>query len=241
LQNDVVGVNARDLLPALLAVKSTAKAARSTDQKVLQLLRNWDFRYTAAAPQPAIWEVWYGLLQEAIWADELGSDTQKDPTVLPYRYPSRDRTLRLLTQQADTARWFDDIRTHHHRETRAELVQRSFRLAIDSLTRHLGPDPAQWHWWQQKSTNLKHVALLPGFGAERTGPSWRMVVALDPQRPQGWGVYPGGQSGNPGSPFYDDQLEFWRTGRLYPLLYLLSPDEASPRIAGRARLQATAE
>jgi penicillin G amidase len=256
LQNDVVGVNARDLLPTLLAIPPAA-TQRPAEQAARKLLNDWDYRYAANTPQPAIWEVWYGLLQDAIWADELGSDTKKDPTSLPLRYPNRDRTLRLLTQANDTARWFDDITTPNRRETRPELVQRSFRLAIDSLTKHLGPDPMQWRWWQQKSTDIKHVALLPGFGfddvecgggagivnatTERTGPSWRMVVALDPKRPQAWGVYPGGQSGNPGSPFYADQLEFWRTGQLYPILYLLSPDETSPRIAGRARLRSTAE
>ncbi len=261
LQNDVVSVNARDLLPTLLSILPAADGAspaRPAEEAARKLLGAWDYRYLAAAPQPALWEVWYGLLQEAIWADELGSkDPKTDPTALPLRFPNRDRTLRLLTAQADTACWFDDISTPRHRETRPELVRRSFRLAVDSLTRHLGPDPAKWQWWRQKSTDIKHVALLKGFGfedvlcgggasivnatTERTGPSWRMVVALDPQRPQGWGVYPGGQSGNPGSPYYADQLEFWRTGQLYPLLYLLSPDEVSPRIAGRTRLSSAGQ
>nr|GFC81114.1 hypothetical protein [Tanacetum cinerariifolium] len=45
--------------------------------------------------------------------------------------------------------------------------------------------------------------------SERTGPSWRMVVALGPQV-RAYGVFPGGQSGNPGSAAYDDMLETWR-------------------------------
>ncbi len=251
LQNDEVSVGARDLLPTLLPYLPAPGGALPSEQTALALLRRWDFRYAPDAPQPAIWEVWYSLLQDAIWQDNLGTDPA-DPTAPPLRYPARDRTRRLLAEAPDSARWFDDTRTPDHRETRAELVRRSFRLAIDSLTRHLGPDPAQWPWWRQRSTDIKHVALLPGFGfddvksgggaaivnatTERTGPSWRMVVALNPQRPQAWGVYPGGQSGNPGSPFYADQLEHWRTGKLYPLLYLLSAEEPDARVAGRTTL-----
>ena len=31
------------------------------------------------------------------------------------------------------------------------------------------------------------------------------------------GVYPGGQSENPGSPLYDDQMSFWAKGQYLPL------------------------
>ncbi|MBC7446989.1 MAG: penicillin acylase family protein, partial [Hymenobacteraceae bacterium] len=255
LQNDLIGVNARDLLPALLPLVP-APNARPAEVAAARLLATWDYRYAASAPQPALWEVWYGVLQDAIWQDELGfspAARSLSPAPPPMRYPTRERTRRLLAEQADTTRWFDDLNTPEHRETRTELVRRSFRLAVDSLQKHLGSDPAAWQWWRQKSTDVKHVALLPGFGfddvhcsggagivnatTERTGPSWRMVVALNPRRPQAWGVYPGGQSGNPGSPYYADQFEHWRTGQLYPLLYLLAANEASSRVVGRLVLR----
>ena len=44
------------------------------------------------------------------------------------------------------------------------------------------------------------------------GPSWRMVVELDPKGPKAVGVYPGGQSGNPGSTYYDNFIESWALG-----------------------------
>ena len=34
------------------------------------------------------------------------------------------------------------------------------------------------------------------------GPSWRMIVHLTPET-EAYGVYPGGQNGNPGSKYYD--------------------------------------
>ncbi len=250
LQNDVLSVNARDLLPILLPILApTAPAAPESPltQKGFTLLQAWDYRYPADAAAPVLYEVWYGLLLDAIWHDELGGSD-----AAPMRYPSRDRTRRLLTKAPDTARWFDDVTTPEHRETRTELVRRTFGAALDTVQRKFGPEPTQWRWWRQKSTDIKHVARLAGFGyddlacggagstpnaiTERNGPSWKLVVALGPRGPQAWGVYPGGQSGNAGSPYYADQLDAWRTGQLYPLLFLSAADAADPRIKSRLTL-----
>jgi penicillin amidase len=72
--------------------------------------------------------------------------------------------------------------------------------------------------------------------SERNGPSWRMVVALGPQV-QAYGVYPGGQSGNPGSPFYNNMLETWRVGQLDELVFLRAAQEQHPRVPTAWTLQ----
>jgi penicillin G amidase len=41
--------------------------------------------------------------------------------------------------------------------------------------------------------------------------SWRMIVgSAHPE--QSVGIYPGGQSGDPDSPYYDDQMRLWAKG-----------------------------
>jgi len=42
---------------------------------------------------------------------------------------------------------------------------------------------------------------------------------------RGYGAYPGGQSGNPGSKSYDEFVETWRNGELYELLFLREKPE----------------
>jgi penicillin amidase len=56
-----------------------------------------------------------------------------------------------------------------------------------------------------------------------------MVVQLGPVV-KGYGIFPGGESGNPGSFYYDDMLQTWKDGRLNELLFLQSPNESSKRI-----------
>ena len=56
-----------------------------------------------------------------------------------------------------------------------------------------------------------------------------MVVELG-EPTQAYGIYPGGQNGNPGSPYYDDFVDTWAKGK-YDTLWVMKPNEGSdPRI-----------
>jgi penicillin amidase len=59
-----------------------------------------------------------------------------------------------------------------------------------------------------------------------------MVVELGP-KVRAWGNYPGGQSGHPGSKFYDDFVDDWAAGKPYELVFLRSADEPNPAVVGR--------
>jgi penicillin G amidase len=51
------------------------------------------------------------------------------------------------------------------------------------------------------------------------GPSWRMIVQMTTPT-EAYGVYPGGQSGNPGSKYYDDYLDNWVEGKYNKLWFM---------------------
>ncbi|GAB3734355.1 penicillin acylase family protein [Hymenobacter agri] len=252
LQNDVLDLNAQLMLPRMLALVSdpalgaTPPAASSAEGNVLAELRRWPYQYTASAVGPTIFNLWYNTLVKQLWQDDFPIAT----TGPALRYPGRDRTNTLLLSEPNSP-WVDDRRTPT-RETLPQLALQSLRFTTDSLTRKFGPLSPKWHWAAQKSTDVLHLLQLPGFGemdldcgggagivnatSERNGPSWRMVVALGPQV-KAYGVYPGGQSGNPGSPFYNNLLETWRVGKLDELVFLRSATEANPRVATAWTLQ----
>ena len=56
-----------------------------------------------------------------------------------------------------------------------------------------------------------------------------MVVALGPEV-EAWGIFPGGETGNPGSPHYDAFVDDWVDGKMYELLYLRSADDVGDRV-----------
>jgi penicillin amidase len=245
LQNDDLNVTAQQLMPRLLELAAgpangdTLVASNSPEARVLTEMRRWNYHYTTDALAPSVFDLWFSNLMKRIWGDDFGLKA----TGLEMRNPARDRSKTLILRE-ENSRWIDDRRTPQH-ETLPQLVRQSLRFAIDSLTRKYGPIGPEWAWKNQKSTDILHMLQIPGFGhmdldcgggagivnatTNRTGPSWRMVVALGPQV-KAYGVFPGGQSGNPGSAAYDDMLETWRVGKLNELVFLRTAGEPNPRV-----------
>jgi len=236
LQNDNFNIHAQTVLPFLLShIQATRLNAHQ--QQVLNAMQQWRYQYNPAEIAPTVFELWWQLFNQAIWEDDFAN------SALELRYPSRDRTIHLIQQEPQSS-WLDNRNTPQ-KETLTELVNTSFQAATDSLQRQLGTIGNKWQWASYKKTSIQHIANLPGFGkpnlnigggrgivnatSERHGPSWRMVVALGPQV-QGYGVYPGGQSGNPGSFYYDNMIETWRLGKLNSLVYLQKRTDKSPAI-----------
>ena len=100
-----------------------------------------------------------------------------------------------------------------------------------ATTEHGEPDSGGWTWSAIRNANIGHLLRIPDWSANGVpvqggpstlaplsgsggfGPSWRMVVELAPEV-RAWGIYPGGQSGNPASSRYRDRIQRWSNGRL---------------------------
>jgi penicillin amidase len=54
-----------------------------------------------------------------------------------------------------------------------------------------------------------------------------MIVSLT-DKTEAYGIYPGGQSGNPGSPYYDTFIDRWAAGSYLPL-WVMGPDETADK------------
>jgi penicillin amidase len=67
------------------------------------------------------------------------------------------------------------------------------------------------------------------------GPSWRMIVQLG-DNTEAYGVYPGGQSGNPGSPFYDNGIDNWVNGKYFKLWFMREGDRMDKKIKWTMKL-----
>jgi len=52
-----------------------------------------------------------------------------------------------------------------------------------------------------------------------------MIVELTSEGPQAYGVYPGGQVGQPGSRHYRDMVDHWSQGKYYELHFWRRPPQ----------------
>ena len=113
---------------------------------------------------------------------------------------------------------------------------------VANLRERFGPDASQWGWGRVRPLTLEHPlgrvkALAPIFNrgpfpwggdgntvSQASGTSPMVIASLRCVIPLGdWDearfVLPGGQSGNPFSPHYDDQLPLWQRGEGIPIAW----------------------
>ena len=244
LQNDNLNLRARTVLPTLLQLLAEADLT-PTEKAVYDTLKMWNFEARRDLIAPIIFEYWWREFYRGVWRDDMQSEHGR------LLWPRADITIELVLNHPDSP-FFDD-RTTEDRETLALLAQRTFKIAVQNLETDFGPPGQNWRWGKARGTDILHLAQIPGLGrmrletngnyaivnatSRRAGPSWRMVVDLTPGKVRGWGVYPGGQSGNPGSPFYDNMIEAWVNGEYYELLFLKSPEESHKNIVTQTRFE----
>ncbi len=243
LQLDTKNLHAESVLPTLLGMIKENDLTPE-ESGMFEELTSWNFFNDADKIAPAVFDRWWKKLYRVIWDDEFSD-------VGAYlRYPSKYQTARKILEEPDS-KWFDDIRTEKI-ENLQELILSSFSETCTELEKSFGKMSESWHWGKVKSTDITHLARISGFGrmdlnaggdlgivnaiGRTHGPSWRMVVALGPEV-QAWGIYPGGQSGNPGSLNYDDFIDSWMKGELAELLFLKSEDQQNIRILSKLTLR----
>ncbi|MEP1152420.1 MAG: penicillin acylase family protein [Balneola sp.] len=226
LQMDDFSHYAKTLLPSLLEWVTTDSLVENGDE-ILELMKDWNYYMEAEEIAPSFFRHWSGNFYRAVLYDEFGT------TDVSLRLPSRDRFVEIVKSEPNFE-FIDNVETEET-ETRAQIATASFNETVTELTNYLGEFGDDWKWGYFIENDVDHLASIPGLGRQNLfssgsgeavnatrgqhGPSWRMVVEVGPEV-KGYGVYPGGASGNPGSPNYDSMIEPWRTGNLFELKFM---------------------
>jgi penicillin amidase len=247
-QNDVYDKAAERFLPVFLAALRDADLIDAVAQRARNELNRWDYIANRESPAPILWLKWLELYRDAVWKDEWTSRGIKQPAG-NWGFSDNNRrepmleVLEYLTREFPKSAWFDNRATPEG-ETRDDAIRRSFRLMTAAVKKEFGEHPADWQWGKINRLKIDSLSGVPALGRSGVplpgtaftlnpgsdggtvggGASWRMIVDLaDPQHSRG--VYPGGQSGSPESPHYDDQIAVWAGGRYLPLNAVSNPDK----------------
>lgn len=229
MQTDNYNVFAETALPFLLAyIREDSLGA--AEKKYLAILKSWNKRNDAGEKGATVFSVWFDLLEQLIWNDEL--QQQPQPFELPDSYTLIDALKK------DSLFSFIDNITTSAKETLGYQVTNAFKKAAAGLD--YAEKEGRLGWGAYKDAGVRHLLrlaplsryhLATGGGAniinatkQFHGPSWRMIVHLT-DATEAYGVYPGGQSGNPGSKYYDDFVDDWAAGKYYRL-WVMKKEEA---------------
>lgn len=236
LQMDFTSIPWREMRDGILGA-----AAPAGDLGVLvDLLRDWDGRVEPDSTAATVFEVAVAELCRMIAETKAPRSSayavgQGFSPLVPFNTLMVRRVshlVGLLEERPDG--WFDDGWD--------EVIRTAMRRTRDTLIERFGPDPRTWAWGDVRRLTLSHpMGMRPpldriwnigpirhGGDANTINPS--PVDPRDPLAPPAFAIsslrfvveagawdlarfcLPGGQSGNPYSRHYSDQIELWASG-----------------------------
>lgn len=239
IQLDVRSVAAEPILAAVEAAAASPRYAKAdADARVsIDRLRLWD-RQVDGRPVVTLYQAFVRALWRRTFADELDAAVYKEL----FEYGSSERFVGLYAIVDDpSARWWNDIVTIDHRETRDDIVLLAAADALVELRTSLGQE-SNWAWDRVHTVTFRHTLSAGGFALHwffsrgpvpQPGDSWTVrktsindrepyaIIDLPSYRQvldvgnwdQSLSVNTTGQSGHPMSPHYFDQNALWSTGR----------------------------
>lgn len=193
----------------------------------LEVLNTWggdsyelgDMNKDLAAP--TIFSVWYDYFERNTFDDDFED--------LKYSHYPQENIFENLTYYNQSVKWFDNISTNNKIESIEEIAYISLNNAIDFLTEYYNTaDMSKWIYGKYHTLNIDHLTGFDSLSTQNipwsgstfslnaasgprvgAGPSERVAYDLDPSKANethAWSSIPGGQSGNPFSRHYRDQL-----------------------------------
>ncbi len=228
LQTDNFNLYAQEMMPVFLKYINAGKFS-SQEANFFTLMKQWNFRNDANSKGATIYFELFKKFKENVYYDEFLKAPQ------PIQKPFESTLIEACLH--DTGyKFFDDITTTK-KENLEDIATKSFKDASKELSK-LEAD-GKLEWAKSKGTHINHLLKLAPFSktnlnigggvgiinatTEDHGPSWRMIVSLT-AKTEAYGIYPGGQNGNPGSKFYDNFVDEWAAGKYYPL-WMMTKDE----------------
>jgi penicillin amidase len=207
-------------------------------QQSLAYLRSWEGRMEPESVAAAIFNVFFDK-----WCQRVAGErfSEADQTFIAAAVGGL--AVRLL--QENIAEWFGPAGAPEiANRNRIRAIRQSLQEAMLYLERKLGAEMDAWQWGRLHKLQQAHVlsargdlgklldrgqvpvrgdyvtvcntGLGPDYSAP-TGAGYRLIADLADPHAGLWAVDAGSESGHPGSPHYDDQLEEWRGARYHYL------------------------
>lgn len=224
LQNDCFNLQAEESLPWMLAALDSS-TIKPDNRKYFTALRNWKYISDPNSLGAVVYEAWFKQFANSVW-DELAS-------AIPNQFETPQAyTLIGLLKKYPNHPMFDN-KFSNKTETAKDLLIESFNsICVELRNWETKSKDTDLTWSNYKGTSVQHMARIAPFSvyniqiggnanmvnaaSDRWGPSWRMIVSME-DGIKAYGVYPGGQSGNPASKYYIHGLEKWTNGEYFEL------------------------
>jgi penicillin amidase len=111
------------------------------ETRAIAFLKNWKGTNNLQDIAPTIYNKWLYFYLKNTFEDEIGKDNFK---IFLTTHIMKQIIAAQSNNQASP--WWDNIKTKQKKETRTEILTKSFQQAIASLEKQLGSDINSWTW-----------------------------------------------------------------------------------------------
>ncbi|SMP37390.1 penicillin amidase [Flavobacterium hercynium] len=210
----------------------------AAEKEAVQILQSWKGTNNLDDVAPTIYNKWVYLYLKHTFEDEMGEDNFN-----LFLGISLGKQVIANQIKNENSVWWDNIKTKNVKETRKDIVAKSFHQTVVALQKQLGNKTADWKWGEVHTLEHEHplgkVAALRGlfnvgpfaspgsnevinnlfFGLTNEG---KYYVKGGPSTRRivdfsdienSISILPTGQSGNPFSKHYKDQAELYNAGK----------------------------
>jgi penicillin amidase len=208
------------------------------EKEAITILKAWKGSNNLEDVAPTIYNKWIYMYLKNTFEDELGSANFK-------QFLGTHIMKQIIAKQManENSLWWDNIATKGKKETRSQVLSKSFKESILALDKQLGNSVSGWTWNKVHMLEHQHplgkvAALRPYFNVGPFAVSGstevinnlffdftedgNYVVKGGPSTRRiidfsdvenSWTILPTGQSGNPLSSHYNDQAELYNAGK----------------------------
>ena len=244
IQTDRYSLPASIFMPKLIGIID-GKALDGIYREALDILKKWDFRMDPDESAPSIYIQWIYHLHRLLWGDVIGD--------VPLSFIPLETTEKALYEYVSGR---SKILGIIDRRMFEEVVMESFMNAVDSLNNLGGPDT--WLWGDLLKYRIEHFMgkILPwlnyreyrghgglftvfpaGFGPGEppytvsSSQSMRAIYPMDGIDTVMYLALPGGNIGNPFSPYYENLLDGWVNGEYIKLYGYDDPSQVEASLS----------
>jgi penicillin amidase len=228
MQTDVISERGARAIGGI--VRAISEPATLAEQHAVRALAAWDGALTTETTGGTIYNVFFWQWHLRVMRERFGPDRHGIAI-------DSGNGLSAALLHENLGGWFPDD------AARLTAIREAFSAAVEWLVQRHGDDPAGWAWGVLHTLGAAHPAArtplqhllfdIPpsphqggastlanaGFGlggpfTTRSGASYRFLADLGPDGGTRAVCWPG-QSGQPGSPHFADQIDFYLNDRIY--------------------------
>ena len=149
MQGDSFDANAAVFVPLLTQIDY--EAATPNQAIAIDMLANWDHQDRADSAAAAVFN--------AFWRHFLQNTFNDDMPEERYYPDGGSRWNEILLQIDENSTWWDDKTTTDIKETREEIIRKSFEEGVAELEDLLGKDPTEWTWGEIHASTFRNSTL----------------------------------------------------------------------------------